>query len=95
VPNGLSFAALAWLSEHNIPLIQINWRGEVINVVSRSPKIVISQKLKSQLKVRNPNGGLNFALKLVQAKITNSIETLRHAFPKSGHVDSAISKLKN
>jgi CRISPR-associated endonuclease Cas1 len=95
VDGGLSFAALAWLSEHNIPLIQINWRGEVINVVSGNPDIVISDKLKSQLKARNQNGGLNFALKLIRAKIANSIETLRHAFPKSGHVDSAISKLEN
>jgi CRISPR-associated endonuclease Cas1 len=95
VDGGLSFAALAWLSEHSIPLIQINWRGEVINVVSGNPEIVIPEKFKSQLKVRNQNGGLDFALKLIRTKITNSIETLRHAFPKSGHVDSAISKLEN
>lgn len=95
VDGGLSFAALAWLSEHNVPLIQINWRGEVINVVSGTPDITNSEKLISQLKVRNQNGGLHFALKLIRAKITNSIETLRHAFPKSGHVDLAISKLEN
>ena len=95
VDGGLSFAALAWLSEHDIPLIQINWRGEVINVVSGDPEIVIPEKLKSQLRARSQNGGLNFALKLIRAKIANSIETLRHAFPKSGHVDLAISKLEN
>jgi CRISPR-associated protein Cas1 len=91
--GGLSFAALAWLSEHDIPRIQINWRGEIINVVNGNPKIVIPEKLKSQLKVRNQNGGLNFALKLIRAKIANSIETLRRAFPKSGNVDLAITKL--
>src|ERR1039458_6056528 len=37
VDGGLSFAAMAWLSEHSIPFIQINWRGEVINVVSENP----------------------------------------------------------
>lgn len=86
---------MAWLSEHSIPLIQINWRGEVINVVSENPQIVIPTKLKYQLKTRNQNGGLNFALKLIRAKIANSIETLQHAFPKNGHVDSAISKPEN
>jgi CRISP-associated protein Cas1 len=94
VDGGLSFAALAWLSEYNIPLIQINWRGEIINVVSGNPEIVISEKLKSQLKVRNQNGGLKFALKLIREKITNSIDTLCHAFPRSGNVDLAIKKLK-
>jgi CRISPR-associated endonuclease Cas1 len=95
VDGGLSFAALAWLSEHNIPLIQINWRGEVINVVGGNPKIVIPEQLKTQLKVRNLNGGLNFALKLIRTKIANSIDTLHHAFPKSENIDFAINKLEN
>ena len=93
VDGGLSFAALSWLSEHNIPLIQINWLGEIINVVSGNLKITIPDRVKSQLIGKNKDGGLEIALKLIRAKITNSIETLRIAFPRSGHVDQAISKL--
>ncbi len=95
VDGGLSFAALAWLSEHNIPLIQINWRGEIINVVGENLKIVIPEKFKSQLKTKNQNGGLNLALNLVRAKIANCIDTLQQAFPKSANVDHAINKLGN
>jgi CRISPR-associated endonuclease Cas1 len=95
VDCGLSFAALAWLSEHDIPLIQINWRGEIINVVSGNPKITISERLKSQLITKTKDGGLNIALKLIRTKITNSIGTLRNAFPKSGNIDQAINKLEN
>ena len=95
VDGGLSFAALAWLSEHNIPLIQINWRGEIINVVSGNTEIIISDRVKLQLIAKNKDGGLNFALGLIRAKIANSIDTLRHAFPKSEDVDFAIHTLGN
>jgi CRISP-associated protein Cas1 len=95
VNGGLSFAALAWLSEHNIPLIQINWRGEIINVVSENQEKIISERLKSQLIARNQNGGLKIVLKLISQKIANSIDTLIHALPKSGSVDLAIKKLEN
>jgi CRISPR-associated endonuclease Cas1 len=95
VDGGLSLAALAWLSEHNIPLIQINWRGEIINVVSEIPEKTISDRLKFQLIAKNGDGGLKIALKLISQKISNSIDTLQHALPKSGNVDLAIKKLEN
>jgi CRISP-associated protein Cas1 len=95
VDGGLSFAALAWLSEHNIPLVQINWRGEIINVVSENPEKTIFDRIKSQLIARNGDGGLKIALKLISQKIANSIDTLHHAFPRSGNVDLAINKLEN
>jgi CRISPR-associated endonuclease Cas1 len=95
VNGGLSFAALTWLSEHNIPLIQINWRGEIINVVSENPEKSISERRKSQLIAKNGDGALKIALKLIKAKIANSIDTLRNAFPRSGNIDQAINKLEN
>ena len=95
VDGGLSFAALAWLSEHNIPLIQINWRGEIINVVSGNPEKTISNRRKSQLNAKNGDGALKTALKLIKAKIANSTDTLRHALPRSGNIDRAINKLEN
>ena len=95
VDGGLSFAALAWLSEHNIPLVQINWRGEIINIVSGNPGKTISERFKSQLIMKNGDGGLKIALKLISQKIANSVDTLRYAFPKSGNVDLAINKLEN
>jgi CRISP-associated protein Cas1 len=95
VDGGLSFDALAWLSVHNVPLIQINWPGEIINVVSGYPETTIPDRLKSQLMAKNDDGGLKFALKLIRQKIANSIDTLRHAFPRSGNIDLAINKLES
>jgi CRISPR-associated protein Cas1 len=94
VDGGLSFDALAWLSEHDIPLIQINWRGEILNVVSGNPETTIPDRLKFQLMAKNGDGGLKFALNLIRQKITDSMETLRHAFPRSGNIDQAINKLE-
>ena len=94
VDGAISFSALAWLSEHNIPLIQINWRGEIINVVSGNPEKTIPERLKSQLMAKNTDGGLNIAIKLIRQKVTNSIETLRNAFPRSANIDQAINKLE-
>jgi CRISPR-associated endonuclease Cas1 len=69
--------------------------GEVINVVSGNPETIIPDRLKSQLIAKNGDGGLKIALKLISQKISNSIDTLGHAFPKSGSVDLAIKKLEN
>jgi CRISP-associated protein Cas1 len=30
VDGVLSFDALSWLSTHDVPLVQVNWRGEVV-----------------------------------------------------------------
>ena len=95
VDGGLSFAALAWLSDHQIPLIQINWRGEVINIVSANPEMTIPEQLRFQLAAKNKNGGLNIALKLIREKIANSIATLRHSFPRSVNLDQAIEQLES
>jgi CRISP-associated protein Cas1 len=95
VDGALTFNAMAWLSEHKIPLVQIDWRGEIINIVSANPELVILDRLKSQLRAVSKNGGFNFARKLIHDKIANSIETLRIAFPKSANIDLAIQKLNS
>jgi CRISP-associated protein Cas1 len=95
VDGGLSFAALAWLSEHNISLVQIDWRGEIINVVSENPQNTISDRVNAQIKMKNKDGGLQFAINLVREKIVNSIGTLRHVFPRSLIARDAIKKLEN
>jgi CRISP-associated protein Cas1 len=80
---------------HNIPLVQINWRGEIINVVSENPENTISDRVIMQQKTKIKDGGLKFAINLVREKITNSIGTLRLIFPGSLIAGAAIKKLEN
>jgi CRISP-associated protein Cas1 len=93
--GGITFDALSWLSNREIPLVQINWRGEVTNVIGLSFKTSDSMLAKSQLAARTNGRGLQVAKQLLMEKIANSVSTLRHALPRSGAVDAAVDKLKN
>jgi CRISPR-associated protein Cas1 len=93
VDGGLSFDALSWLSTHEVPLVQVNWRGEVVNVVASHTQVPIPEQVKSQIAALSEDGGLRMSLRLIKEKIANSIETLRHAFPRSAAIDAAMDKL--
>lgn len=79
--NGsLSFDVLAWLSVQNIPLVQINWQGEVVTIGSQRPP---DNKLyEAQLAARGNGAGFALATRLVRDKIAASVETL-HTIPIS------------
>jgi CRISP-associated protein Cas1 len=93
VDGGLSFDALSWLSTHDVPLVQVNWRGDVVNVVASHTQVPIPEQVKSQIAALSEDGGLRISLRLIKEKVANSIETLRHAFPRSAAIDAAIDKL--
>ncbi len=95
VDGGITFDALSWLSKHEIPLVQINWRGEVTNVIGLSFKTSDSVLAKSQLAARTNGRGLHVAKQLLMEKIENSMTTLRHALPRSRAVDVVLEKLEN
>ena len=95
VDGGITFDALSWLSIQGIPLVQINWRGEVTTVIGLTFKITDSALAKSQLAARTNGRGLDLSKQLIMEKIANSISTLRHALPKSRAVDVAVEKLEN
>jgi hypothetical protein len=47
-------------------LIQINLRGEVINVIGSSDEIAIPERLKFQLMAKTKDGGLRIAQRLIE-----------------------------
>ena len=86
---------LRWLSEANIPLVQIDWRGEVVQFVGGSGFAIDSKLMQAQLAARTNGRWLTLSCRLVSEKIANSIETLRHAFARSPETESAIEKLQS
>lgn len=92
--GSLSLDALSWMSRQNISLVQIDWRGEVTSVIggagSTDPILV-----KRQLAARSNGKDIGFSRWFIQSKITNSIETLRSALPRSESVDQALARAKN
>src|SRR5205085_2280680 len=74
--------------------VQINWRGNVVNVIGTSADATVDARLRAQIAAQRTDGGLAFARRLIRDKIANSMGTLRHALPKSAATDLAIDKLE-
>jgi len=88
--GSLSFHVMDWLAEQRIPLIRIDWRGNVVTVLSHAygldPKHV-----KVQLDAVANGQAVPIAIGLIQQKFQNSIGTLR-TLPQSGARDRGIRK---
>lgn len=90
--GSLSFDALSWLSEQNVPLIRINWRGEAATIIGAG-YACDPDRVAAQLKAQRNGGALPFAISLIRQKLLNSIETLSAALPQSSATKSALAKL--
>ena len=88
--GSLSFDVMDWLAQQRIPLIRIDWRGNVVTVLSHAyglnPKHV-----KSQLDAVSNGQGVPIAIGLIEQKLRNSAATLR-TLPESGARDRGIRK---
>jgi CRISP-associated protein Cas1 len=92
VDGSLSFDALSWLARHDVPLVHINWRGEVTAALGIGHAIN-PECVAAQLEAQRNGKALPFAISLIREKIRNSIETLTGAVLCSPARDSAIKKL--
>lgn len=91
--GSLSFAVLAWLSEQNIPLVRIDWRGEVVSVIGGSGYAQIRERVAWQAETReDPERRLKFACDLITAKLRASLKTLHTAIPDSGARAIAVTR---
>lgn len=80
----LSFDAVSWLAEQNVPLFRIDWRGEVASVIGGQGFAVSPERVQWQIETRqDPKRRLAFSRDLIAAKLRNSINTLRTAIPPS------------
>ena len=91
--GSLSFDVLSWLSEQDVPLIRIDWRGEVATVIGagHAPN---PDRVAAQLQAQRNGRALPFAICLIRQKIRNSIETLSAALPNSPARKLALARLQ-
>lgn len=89
----LSFDVFSWLSEQNVPLIRINWQGEVVTALGAGHS-ADPERVAAQLEAQRNGHALRFAMSLIREKIRNSIETLTVALPQSPARERAITKLQ-
>ncbi len=91
--GAISFDALDWLARNNVPLIRLNWRGEVQialggNCIAIDPHRVIAQRNVTFER------SIKIAAALISEKLKNSISTLNSILPRSKSRDEAIARIK-
>jgi CRISPR-associated endonuclease Cas1 len=95
VDGGLSFDALAWLAARDIPLIHINWKGEVVNVTGAQPAAIDPKLARAQSAARLDGKNASAAGWLIGLKIANGLATLREVVDPSPAVNAAVAKLES
>ena len=92
--GGISFDAINWISEQEISVIQLDWRGRVNfsgnSGFSADPKLV-----RLQTELQGSKKGLQLNRKLIAAKIDGCVDTLFAIFGNSPNSNAAISKMKS
>lgn len=88
--GSITFDALEWLSEQNVPLVQINWKGEIASV-GGSNYASNHELSEYQLKVKNSNKGLEYAKWLIKRKIEYCRSTILYL---SGDEDAVRQTLE-
>jgi CRISPR-associated endonuclease Cas1 len=91
--GSISLDVLAWLSRHTIPLVQINWRGEVTSVVGNYGTPIDPVLRQAQLDALSNGVGLELATQLIRDKIAECQETLM-TFWRSPTRDQGLAKLQ-
>jgi CRISPR-associated protein Cas1 len=93
--GGVSFDVLAWLSEQNTALIQLDWRGQPVMVIGGSGYCADPSKVAWQTTTRDdPVKRLAFSTGIIRDKIEACIATLGGAVPSSTVQAAAIARLE-
>jgi CRISP-associated protein Cas1 len=73
----VSFDVLSWLAEQGVSLVRIDWRGEIVCVVSRSGYAANPYRVQWQREMRaDENLRMEFSISKITQKVENSISTL-------------------
>jgi CRISPR-associated endonuclease Cas1 len=89
----LSFDVLGWLGEQNIPLVRIDWRGNVQTVVSNAGYASNQHRLDWQTETRaDPAKRMEFCIDLISKKIEGCIKVLEKSVRRSGDWEKAMGR---
>jgi CRISP-associated protein Cas1 len=90
--GSISLDVIKWLSQQGIPLVLLNWQGEVVSVVGDGTAYD-PDLCEAQLAAQKNGRGLQVSTQLIRDKIINSRATLQ-SLPSFLGRDLAISKLE-
>jgi CRISPR-associated protein Cas1 len=90
--GSISLDVIRWLAEQKVPLILLNWQGEVVSVMSEQGPFDPGLR-QAQLDAFENGRGLELSRQLIQAKIRGCQETLL-TFTKTPRREIASRKLE-
>lgn len=91
--GSISFDAIDWLTAQRIPLIRINWRGEMLAMLGGIGYSADPEKSHRQRLAKIQNREIEIGTKLIQHKITNSIATLKIVVPSTADRAHSITRI--
>ena len=91
--GSISFDVLAWLAEQRVPLVRIDWQGNIQSVLCDSCYAANQHRVKWQLETRaDPRRRMNFSIDLVTRKIEGCIKTLEKSIRRSPAWEKAMQR---
>lgn len=91
--GSLSFDVLTWLSEQNLPLIRLDYQGDVVSVIGGTGFAMKPDKLLWQVETRNdPERRLAFSCQLIKDKLSATLRTLQRVIPSRPERDAALAR---
>ncbi len=91
--NGsLSLDVIRWLSEQHVPLVMLDYRGQVVSVLGSETTAADLDLRRAQIEAVTNGLGLVLARSLIEQKLAASLNTLA-TLPPSEEKDSAINRV--
>jgi CRISPR-associated endonuclease Cas1 len=91
--GSISFDVLDWLAEQHVSLIRIDWRGNVVSVLTGTGFAADPAKVRWQIEARaDPDRRIRLASGIISEKIANSLETLEAVIPPSASREQALAR---
>lgn len=91
--GSISLPVISWLNQQEIPLVILNWQGEIVSVIGNSQTAADPELAKAQREALENEKGLEFSIELIREKIAASQETLK-SLPDEYEVGRTVHKLE-
>jgi CRISPR-associated protein Cas1 len=91
--GSVTFDVLSWLTEQNVPLVRINWTGEVVTTISGYGYAANPHRVAWQVETASDNSKrMEFCNHLITRKIEGCILTLEKSIRRSEAWEKAVQR---
>src|SRR5262249_50701556 len=91
--GSLSLHVIKWLNQQSVPLVILNWQGEIVSVIGEPQTAANPDLVKAQQAALESEKGLEFSIELIREKIAASQETLK-TFPNEYGWSETVHRLE-